>query len=196
LPLHLEKKAIRALGVAESFSEKDSRSTLAGVVMRSDLVVDGFAIGSLLVSGFDATNGIARLARKLRRNDLNAVFLSGSILSLYNIVDVDLLSSKLDLPIVALTFKRSGADIERNIRTRFSPPVAAKKIRMLKKLGIPKKLKLDTGYPIYVRSADISFAETVKALNKFTLQGSVPEPVRLARLLARVVANVSEPKKS
>ena len=89
MTLHLEKKAIRALGIAESFRAKDKISTLAGVVMRTDLVIDGFGFGRLTVSGSDATESIISLARALQRNDLNALILSGSVLSLYNIVDVD-----------------------------------------------------------------------------------------------------------
>jgi endonuclease V-like protein UPF0215 family len=45
--VHVEKKAIRALGVAESFrkgnissSSNNNKAILAGVVMRSDLVID------------------------------------------------------------------------------------------------------------------------------------------------------------
>ncbi|MDG6921708.1 MAG: DUF99 family protein, partial [Nitrososphaerota archaeon] len=73
MPLHLEKKAIRVLGIAESFRKDQEFSTLAGVVMRSDLVIDGFANGRLRVSGSDATSSTIELFERLRRNDVNAV---------------------------------------------------------------------------------------------------------------------------
>ncbi|MGI0084194.1 MAG: DUF99 family protein, partial [Nitrososphaerales archaeon] len=95
MPLHLEKKAIRALGVAESFHAKDKFSTLAGVVMRSDLVIDGFVIGKTKVSGSDATSSLRRLYIKLNRNDVNALLLSGSVLSFYNMIDVDSLCEEI-----------------------------------------------------------------------------------------------------
>ncbi|MGH9910516.1 MAG: DUF99 family protein, partial [Nitrososphaerales archaeon] len=41
--LHIEKKAIRALGIAESFVKSQNQSVLAGVVMRSDMIIDGIA---------------------------------------------------------------------------------------------------------------------------------------------------------
>jgi len=186
--VHLEKKAIRALGVAESFRESEGRSTLAAVVMRSDLVVDGFAFGSLTVSGSDATLEIVSLVSKLKRNDVNAIFLSGSVLSLYNIVDVDKASEDLDLPVVALTFRESSANLAENIRSRFDTKTARSKIELLEKLGTPKKVALKTGYSVFVRSAGISDAETRRLLDRFLLQGSIPEPVRVARLLAKNVA--------
>ena len=56
------KKAIRALGIAESFRKEDRYSTLAGVVMRSDLIIDGFVFGrSPIVL---AMRSVARVARR------------------------------------------------------------------------------------------------------------------------------------
>jgi uncharacterized protein len=185
MPLHLEKKAIRALGVAESFSQLSRYSTLAGIVMRSDLVVDGFALGQLKVSGSDATDRIASLYVKLKRNDINVLLLSGSVLSLYNIIDVDELHERISVPIVALTFKKSTANLERNVQAKFPSSVARPKIALLRRLGTPAKVQLSTGYPIFVRAAGASLETAKKILDKFTLQGAIPEPIRVARLLAR-----------
>ncbi len=189
VPLHLEKKAIRALGVAESFKTKDKLSTLAGVVMRSDLVIDGFVLGKTKVSGSDANSSIANLSRKLKRNDINAILISGSVLSLYNLIDVDALSNQLRIPVVALTFRKSRSDLERNIQARFPPKIASAKIKLLEKLGRPRLLHLSTGYPIFVRAAGMSQTETSRLLDRFTLQGAIPEPIRVARLLAKTVAS-------
>ena len=192
MPLRLEKKAIRALGIAESFASEDKLSTLAGVVMRSDLVVDGFGIERLQVSGFDATRSIVTLFENLQRNDLNSIMLSGSVLSLYNIVDVDLLSKVTKKPVLALTFKKAKSDLARNIRLRFEPAATRQKLKLLEKLGSSEKLKLGTGYTVFVRTAGLSQIEANKILDKFTLQGAIPEPVRLARLLAKTVASFSK----
>ena len=192
--LHLEKKAIRTLAVAESFRKEDEYSTLAGVVMRSDLVIDGFALGTLKVSGSDATDSIVDIFEKLGRNDVNVVFLSGSVLSLYNVVDVDLLHVTLKLPIVAITFKRSRSDLELNIKKRFSDIEAKKKIALLEKLGTPVELALATGYKVYIRTAGMRKEAAKRLLDKFTLQGALPEPVRVAKLLARTAATIRKLK--
>ena len=188
MPLHLEKKAIRALGIAESFSPNDRLSTLAGVVMRSDLVIDGFGIGSLEVSGSDATDAILSLFEKMKRNDINVLLLSGSVLSLYNIVDVDSLYKQIKTPTLALTFRKSKSDLGRNIKTKFDPREARVKIKLLQKLGMPQCFKLKTGFPIFVRSAGVTNIQSQKILDKFTLQGSIPEPIRIARLLSKSIA--------
>jgi uncharacterized protein len=62
--VHVEKKAIRALGVAESFrkgnvsSSSNNKAILAGVVMRSDLVIDGMVYGYSTIRGMDATERV------------------------------------------------------------------------------------------------------------------------------------------
>ncbi len=192
--LHLEKKAIRAMGVAESFREDDKFSTLAGVVMRSDLVIDGFVLGKLRVSGSDATKSTIGLFKKLGRNDVNALLLSGSVLSLYNVVDVDLVNETIGLPVVAITFKKSKSDLARNIERRFPESLAKKKIALLEKLGEPVEVELKTGYRVFVRTVGIKEESTKKLLDKFTLQGSLPEPIRVARLLARTAATTKKSK--
>lgn len=137
MPLHLEKKAIRVLGVAESFRKNEEHSTLVGVVMRSDLVVDGFAIGRLTVSGSDATRSVLELFRRFHRSDVNAIIISGSVLSLYNVLDIDEIRKDLKLPVVALSFRKARADLYRNVKAEFPPSVARKRCGYWKNLVLP-----------------------------------------------------------
>jgi len=183
LRLHLNKPGIRALGIAESFRQGQKWSALAGVVMRSDFVIDGVALGRTAVGGDDANSAIASLFRKFGRNDVNLVMVSGAILSLYNIIDVDALSMRTRLPVVCLTYKET-AGIEGSIRRHF-PEGAQEKLKAYRKLGRRTGIKLHTGYKVYVRSAGMEKATVKPILDAFTLQGSVPEPVRVAKLLAR-----------
>ncbi len=183
MPLHLNKPGIRALGAAESFRLGQRRSVLAGVVMRSDFVVDGVALGKTSVGGDDATSAISSLYRRLHRNDVNLIMVSGAILSLYNIIDVDLLSSKTKLPVVCLTYKET-AGIESSIRRHFKNGIE-EKLAAYRKLGRRRGVSLHTGHRLYVRTAGMEPDDVKKTLDLFTLQGSVPEPVRVAKLVAR-----------
>jgi len=179
--VHANKRAIRALGVAESFRKTDKRSTLAGVVVRSDRIVDGFAFGGAIVGGDDATGAILRLYRALRRDDVNLLMLSGCVISLYNIVDVDALASKSGVPVIALTYRES-AGIEGAIRHHFND--GEEKLERYARLGPRVPILLHTGYKVYARLSGVSEADAGRVLDSFTLQGGVPEPVRVAKLLA------------
>ncbi len=181
--LHLNKPGIRALGIAESFRQGNKRSVLAGVVMRSDFIIDGVAFGRTRVGGNDATSAIASLYRKFKRNDINLMIVSGAILSLYNIVDVDTLSAKTKVPVICLTYKETSG-IEGSIRRHF-PERAEEKLEAYRGLGKRTGVKLSTGHRVYVRTARLDAGDAKPALDAFTLQGSIPEPVRVAKLLAR-----------
>jgi uncharacterized protein len=188
MTIHLEKKAIRVLGIAESFRKHEEYSTLAGVVMRGDLVIDGISHTRLKVSGSDSTSSVIRLFGNLKRNDINAIMISGSVLSLYNVLDIDKIFKELKIPVVALSFSKSRSNLAENIRERFPEKVSREKIKLLEKLGQSSRLKLVTGYDVYVRNAGIDDNLSKKLLDRFTLQGSVPEPVRVARLFAKSIA--------
>jgi len=194
MPLHMNKPGIRALGVAESFSPGQKFSVLAGVVMRRDLVIDGVAYGRTSVGGDDATSAIAALFRRFGRNDINLLLVSGAILSLYNVVDVDCLHEKVGVPVVCLTYKET-AGIADSIRRHF-PENAAAKLAAYGKLGPRRRVRLKTGRSVYARVAGIGTTEAKKILDVFTLQGSVPEPVRVARLLARSAQASGPPLRS
>ena len=184
--LHMNKPGIRVLGVAESFRPDQRWSVLAGVVMRGDLVVDGLALGRASVGGDDATASIASLYRRLGRNDVNVLMLSGCILSLYNIVDVDGLARRTKLPVVCLTFRETSG-IEEAIVKHF-PQGAAGKLEAYRRLGQRQKVRLSSGHSVFVRTSGLSDREAGSVVDLLTLQGSVPEPVRVARLLARAGA--------
>src|SRR5207247_11093851 len=117
--LHLNKPGIRAVGVAEMVKEVELKSRLGGVVMRSDLVIDGFVLGTATVGGDDATGSVVKMFRALRRNDVNLIILSGCIISMYNIVDADAVSKKSRLPVVFLTYNESRG-IEPTIKPHFT----------------------------------------------------------------------------
>ncbi len=181
--LHLNKPGIRALGVAESFRQGQKHSILAGVVMRGDLVIDGLALGKTLVGGDDATSTIASLFRRLKRNDVNLLMVSGAILSLYNVIDVDGLSKKTKLPVICLTYKETSG-IEGSIRKHF-PERASEKLEAYRRLGGRKRVSLKSGHHVFARMSGLDDEEAKVVLDIFTKQGSIPEPIKVARLLAR-----------
>ncbi len=153
--------------------------------MRGDLVIDGFVLGSATVGGEDATSSLLRMYRRLRRADINLIILSGCIISRYNVVDVDEIAERSHIPVVCLTYKESSG-IEQAIRRHFKDPES--RIERYQRLGGRTRVTLNTGHIVYVRNAGITEEESKAVLDAFTLQGGVPEPVRVAALLARAAA--------
>ena len=184
---HPEKRGIRIFGIAESFKKSSSTSTLGGVVMRRDLIVDGIVFGSATLKGDDSTNNIHCMFRSLQRDDINCIMLDGLIISLYNIIDGDKLNNITGLPIIAITFEDSQG-LEEHIRHHFLEK-SEMKLEQYRKLGNRDQVRLRTDKSLYIRYWGLSLKGALNTLNAFTLQGSIPEPIRVAKLLARAHRN-------
>lgn len=188
--IHLEKKGLRGLAVAESFHEEGKMSSLAGVVMRRDLVIDGFVFGRATIGGDDATGAIASMYEGLGRQDISFVLVSGLIISMYNIVDIKGLWEQVRVPVIGVTYEESEG-IEDAIKYHFPSSYDAK-LSQYKNLGPRSKITLHTGHEIFLRVEGCEVKEAKKLLDEFTLQGAVPEPLRVAQLLAKAGLDVSD----
>ena len=182
-PLHLEKKGLRGLAIAESFRQNSSKSILSGVVMRRDFVIDGFVFGRTTLDGDDATDVILQMYEDLKRPDISYLLISGLIISLYNIIDIKKIHESLQIPIIGITYHDSKG-IEDSIKHHF-PNSYKPKIKNYQKLGIRKKITLHTSSDVFVRKEGCTLHDVKHLLDKLTLQGSLPEPVRVAQLLAK-----------
>ena len=59
------------------------------------------------------------------------------------------------------------------------------KLEQYRKLGQRDKILLRTGKTLFVRTWGIGSKEASMVVNSFTLQGSIPEPIRIAKLASR-----------
>ncbi len=184
MPVHVHKKGVRALGISESFRKGTSKfSTLAGVVLRADMIIDGFTFSEVKVGGMDATEKIVEMYEALDRHDINILLLNGCVISWYNVIDLNHLIDAVGLPLICVTY-RDSKGLEKFFKENF-PEDWQQRTEVYKRNGSRIPLTLHTGHTIYVRSLNISKEETSRLLNKFTFQGAVPEPLRIARLLSR-----------
>ena len=186
--LHLEKKGLRVFGVAESFRKFSIKSTLAGVVMRRDLIIDGAIFGAATLKGNDSTENILYMFKSLKRDDINCIMLGGLIISMYNIIDGQLIQNETGLPVIGITFEDSKG-IESSIRYHFADNFQLK-LDQYAKLGRRDQVTLKTGKSLFIRYWGLTPKTAIRILNSFTLQGSIPEPIRIAKLVARASAHM------
>jgi endonuclease V-like protein UPF0215 family len=182
--LNIGKKGIRAFGVAESFRKPDKLSTIAGIVMRRDLVIDGLAFGCSTVGGDDSTQTILSMFSSLARNDINCIILDGLIISMYNIIDGYLIHNETRVPVIAISYHESSGLTDHIIHL-FEAEQRNTKLDQYSKIGERDQIVLRTGKNLFIRVWGINCQRAVKVLDAFTLQGSIPEPVRVAKLFAR-----------
>ena len=183
--LHLEKKGIRGLAIAESFKHDSQKSVLAGVIISSDLVIDGFVLGGATIKGDDATDEIISMYQKLDRNDICYLMTSGIVISLYNMVDVKKICDTISIPTIGVTYSDSGS-LDDAIKSHF-PDDYEKKLIQYKELGDREKVLLKSGNELFVRYEGCTLTECTQLLDRITPSGPTPEPLRIAHLLAKAV---------
>jgi len=184
LRLHIHKKAFRALGISESFVRGSSgKSILAGVVLRSDWIIDGFTFSKATLGGMDATEKVIGMYKALGRNDINVLMLNGCVISWYNVIDLQRVYEETAKPLICVTYEESEG-LDKYFLELF-PEDCGKRLEIYHKNGPRTPVKLHTGHEVYVRFYGMKLEEAKGILNKLTLHGAIPEPLRVARLLAR-----------
>jgi endonuclease V-like protein UPF0215 family len=189
--LHLNKKGIRVLGIAESFRRGYEKSVLAGIVMRSDLIIDGVGFTHITVGGMDGTEGIMRLFESLQRDDINVIMLNGCVISWFNIIDINEVYERLQIPLICVTYEESEG-LEEHIAKHFEVSERDSRIEAYKQLGDRVPVFLADRFEVLVRVVGIEEIEAGTLLKKFATQGKVPEPLRVAKIAARALLKTDE----
>tara|TARA_Y100000590_G_scaffold276896_1_gene310884 strand:- start:2740 stop:3315 length:576 start_codon:yes stop_codon:yes gene_type:complete len=184
---HIERDGVRGLSISESFSQQNTKSILAGVVMTNEFLIDGFVFGNSTVNGDDITDEIIAMYKKLNRDDISYILLPSAILSMYNIVDLEKLHEVLEIPIIAASINNSSG-INESIKNHF-PDTYETKLKLYKSLGKRKKIILKSGNEIFIRCHGCTSEQCSELLEKIIIHGSVPEPLRLSQILAKSILN-------
>jgi len=179
--MHIPKKGLRVLGVAESYAGRE-HSTLAGIVMRKDLIIDGCGFSRVTVGGNDATEGVLAIVNSLDRKDINAIFLSGCVIAFFNIIDPAHLYDATGRAVICVTYEDS-AGLEGDILHHFPGDTA--RLAAYRNLGDRTPHTLPDGQVVYLRSWGISREDAGSLCSGFTREGKIPEPLRVARIAAR-----------
>jgi endonuclease V-like protein UPF0215 family len=181
--MHIAKKGLRVLGIAESFSGREY-STLCGLVMRKDRIIDGAVFERIAVGGMDATDAVLRMVGHLGRHDINCIMISGCVIAWFNIIDPDTILDGTGVPVIGVTYEASEG-IEQDIAYHF--PGDNERLEAYRRLGTRTEIALHTGHHIYIRGWGIDDGEAARLCNDFTAVGKIPEPLRVARLMARAM---------
>jgi endonuclease V-like protein UPF0215 family len=154
--------------------------------MRADLIIDGMSWETATISGMDASDAVVALVCRLGREDLGGVLLHGSVIAGYNVVDLQRIHDATRLPVISVS-QEPQSNLRGILQAKFSKDWQGR-WRIVEQNGPLQPLHLPTGDTVFLQccgtQADTA-GELVKRLTRF---GGIPEPLRVARLLARVLA--------
>lgn len=175
------KEGVRAVGIAESYCT--DISSIAGIVLRADRVVDGAFFTTCTVGGMDATENIAGALESLDREDLQYVFVAGIAPAWYNIIDLHVIHERVGLPVLCVTFEASSGLVS-SIESAFPERERTERIETYRRQPDRESITVN-GHTVYVRALGVDAETTDQVLRGFTPVGGRPEPLRVARVVAR-----------
>lgn len=167
-----------------SFKPKSSgeKTCLIGVVFRQPNHVEAVLSTDVEVDGFDSTEKIVTLLRGSRfLEQVSFVLLNGVNFAGFNVVDLPQLHAKLKKPIIAVFRKTPNMKKIKLALQRL--PDAKKRLQLIEKAG---KIHKAEAVNFQCRGIDAKLAHLV--LRKLCVHAKLPEPLRLAHLIASGVS--------
>ncbi|MBS3098569.1 DUF99 family protein [Candidatus Woesearchaeota archaeon] len=173
------KKEIRVIGIDDSpFKKfKKGKVLVIGTIFRGGAWLDGILSTKVAVDGNNATKKLVEMINKCKfRPQLRCILLDGIALGGFNIVDVKELNKKTKIPVMVVIrrypdFKKIEETLKRINKSH--------KYRLIEKAGAVHKI----GY-IFVQLSGLNL-EQAKSILKITCTRSlIPEPIRVAHLIA------------
>ncbi|HEC72160.1 MAG TPA: DUF99 family protein [Thermoplasmatales archaeon] len=177
------KHEIRLLGIDDSpFTFNDRYTNIIGVVMRGGSYIEGVLYNRISVDGDDATFVCKQMIEKTRhRKQLKAVLLDGVALGGFNIVDIEIIYRDTGIPIITITRDKPNMEkIKKALQKNFSD--WEKRWEVLSK-GELYEVKTSHN-PIYVKCAGLPINEAKEIIKISTIRGVIPEPIRVAHIIA------------
>ena len=181
------KSKSRFLGIDDApFRFSDESVPIVGVVVQAPAYIEGVLTSLAEVDGHDATVRIAAMIRASRyRAGLAMVLLDGTAVGGFNVIDIDALHDSIDRPVVTVTRKKPDLRaIETALRRRFDDWEA--RLRVIRRHTIEAvRTRQGTLWVTYVGTGR---SEVREALALTTVRGVLPEPLRVAHLIAAGIA--------
>jgi len=171
-------KKWRFLGIDDSFDK--TKCCVVGCVT-CEGYVEGFMYAEIEIDGLDATEKIVGMLKKSKfGKQIKCIFLPGITLGGFNLVDIQKVYEETETPVVVVM--RRKPDMEefdsamRNLENYSIRKRIAERAGEIRKAG-----------KLYIQTAGLSFDEARELVGAATLRGNMPEPVRIAHLVASAI---------
>lgn len=197
-------QAVNVIGFDDGPFPRDHRGDvlLVGVVC-SATRVDGIVSGKIRRDGADATRKMVELVRKSQFGEhIQAILMQGIAVGGFNVVDIHGLSRALSIPVLVVV--RRPPDMPAVERALFSDvpharprvPGAKRKWKLIQSAGELEEVgpsrraqKRASGLSVagprlWVQRAGLTLEQARRIVTATTLHGNIPEPLRVAHLIA------------
>ncbi len=156
---------------------------IVGVMMEGRDLVEGVATGTFPVDGADVTDFLAAWIAELRTFPaLQAVMLGGITIAGLSVVDSRELSRRLGTPVIVVT-RRDPA------QSRVNGALEAAGFAPRRAIVDQTPRAVRSALGLYVAPAGIEMAAATRIVAATVRKGKIPEPLRIAHLIARAIVD-------
>jgi len=140
--------------------------------------LNGILIGGVRRDGTDAARKLIRLISESKfAQSLQLVMLQGIALAGFNVVDVFALHEQLSLPVLVVARKRP--DMAAIQKALVQMRGGRRKWALIEKLG-----PMEPAANVFVQRVGLTLDQAAAAVKQCTAAGNMPEPLRVAHLIA------------
>lgn len=172
------------IGIDDAPFERDHRGDVPVVgVAFSELRFEGVLTTTIRRDGANATRAVAEMVERSKfAAHTGAVLFQGIALGGFNVIDLQALHERLGMAVLVVA--RRAPDlvaIESALRTRV--PGGVRKWRLIQQAGV-----MEPCGRLWVQRAGLSLKEAEGIIARLAIHGTIPEPLRVAHLIAGGVA--------
>lgn len=178
------KEEIRIIGFDDAPFRKGERKMLpvVGVIYRGGKIFDGMLFLKVKIDGNDATEKMAKIVNSSRhKKQLKVIMTDGITVGGFNVIDLRELNEKTNLPVIAINRKYPNIKEVKNALKKFED--FKERWKKVKNAGRIKKCKIKDKF-IYYQVKGISSEEAEEIIRISCTRGFIPEPLRVAHLIA------------
>ena len=182
------KEEIRILGIDDAPFDfrKDKETMLIGTIFRGGEWLDGILRTEVKVDGNDATDRIIEMVKRCKFKDLRVIMLDGLGFAGFNLVDMERVFEETKLPVIVVVRKMPDFNkIKKAIKNLHHAEFYS---NCIKKAGIPKRVETKKGKFIHIQFHGIRFEDAERIVKISSTRSLIPEPIRVAHLIASGVA--------
>ncbi|MEM2994623.1 MAG: DUF99 family protein [Candidatus Bathyarchaeia archaeon] len=174
---------MRVVGVEDgSFHKGRTRKALLASVLLRDAEIEGVKIVKITVDGWDATE---KFAETLAEWKFDAVMLAGVSFAGFNLIDPTIIYREFKTPVIVVSrTKPNNRRVKRALQKHFEGWEMRWKV--FQKLGVIHEVFTLAGEaPLYFEVVGASVKWASNLIQALSFCGRIPEPIRVARLIAR-----------
>ena len=178
------KKEIRVLGIDDAPFNKFKRGKVlvVGAVYRGGSFLDGILSTKVNVDGNNATEKIIEMINECKfKPQLQCIFLDGIAVGGFNVIDVKELNKKTRIPVIIIIRKNPNIKKIKETLIRINKK---NKIKLIENAGSVVSVG-----KIYIQLTGLSVERAKEILKIVCTRSLIPEPIRIAHLIASGVTS-------